>query len=221
MGTAWQLVEIVSVDDRVVARGDRSLYTLEFKTGGSVKVRTDCNRGTGPWTSACRGQLRSGQIAATQALCPPGSLHARYMAQFPWVRSDIIKDGELFLATMTDGSIVELEPMELPLAATVLGEEVRTTKPDEMQHIGLTALSDHYGHKGQDAHLCDSVHRALGCEPIDFSATAHGPAAWGVWGGGGNGMKSLVPLAAAGSRDLLHPQGNPSMSHRPSLEVTR
>jgi hypothetical protein len=33
------------------------------------------------------------------------------MAQFPWVRSYVTKDGGLFLATMADGSIIEFEPM--------------------------------------------------------------------------------------------------------------
>ena len=82
-GTAWQLVEIVSMDDRVEAPDDRSLYTVEFKADGSVQVRADCNRGTGSWTSVSPGQLQFGQMAATQALCLPGSLHDRYIAQFP------------------------------------------------------------------------------------------------------------------------------------------
>jgi hypothetical protein len=38
-------------------------------------------------------------------------LHDRYLAQFPWVRSYVMKDGRLFLATMADGSIVEFEPV--------------------------------------------------------------------------------------------------------------
>jgi len=76
-----------------------------------MRVRADCNLGTGSWTSESAGQLQFGEIAATQALCPPGSLHDRYMAQFPWVRSYVTKDGGLFLATMADGSIIEFEPM--------------------------------------------------------------------------------------------------------------
>jgi heat shock protein HslJ len=110
-GTAWRLVEIVSMDDSVYAPDDPSLYTLEFKANGAARVRADCNLGTGSWTSESAGQLRFGQIATTQALCAPGSLHDRYLAQFPWVRSYVMKDGRLFLATMADGSIVEFEPV--------------------------------------------------------------------------------------------------------------
>jgi heat shock protein HslJ len=110
-GTTWRFVQIMPMDDRVDVPNDRSLYTLEFNADGSMRVRADCNFGKGSWASAPAGQLLFGQIAATRALCPPGSLHDRYMAQFPWVRSYVIKEGRLFLATMADGSIIEFEPM--------------------------------------------------------------------------------------------------------------
>jgi hypothetical protein len=32
-------------------------------------------------------------------------------------------------------------------------------------------------------------------------------------------MKSLIPLPPAGSRDPLHPQGDPTLSDGPNLEV--
>lgn len=143
-GTAWQLVEILSMNDRVYTPRDRSLYTLEFRAGGTVQLRADCNRGTASWTSASASQLEFGQIAATRARCTPGSLQDRYMAQFPWVRSYVMKDGHLFLATMADGSIIEFEPLAPPLAATVLGAEIRTNDFGEMQQILLTRLFDRY-----------------------------------------------------------------------------
>ena len=144
VGRTWRLVKILSMDDRVDAPDDRSLYTVAFKADGSVQFQADCNRGIGSWTSTAPGKLQFGQIAATQAMCPPDSLHDRYMAQFPWVRSYVMKDGHLFLATMADGSIIELEPVELPLAATVLGEEVGTGDAGKMQETVLTRLFDHY-----------------------------------------------------------------------------
>lgn len=111
-GTSWQLVKIMSMDDSVYTPGDRSLYTLAFGSDGSLTLRADCNRGAGGWSSEAAGQLRFGPIAATQALCPPGSLHDRYLSQFEWVRSYVIENGHLFLATMADGSIIEFEPAE-------------------------------------------------------------------------------------------------------------
>jgi heat shock protein HslJ len=144
VGRTWRLVEIVSMNDRVDAPDDRALYTMTFKADGSVQIQADCNRGTGSWTSTAAGKLQFGQIAATQAMCPPDSLHDRFTAQLPWVRSYVMKDGHLFLATMADGSIIELEPVELPLAATVLGEEVRTGDAGEMQETVLARLFDRY-----------------------------------------------------------------------------
>jgi para-nitrobenzyl esterase len=76
-----------------------------------MRVGGDCNLGTGSWTSQSAGQLQFDPITATQALCPPGSLHDRYMAQLPWVRTCVTQDGRLFLATMADGSMIEFEPM--------------------------------------------------------------------------------------------------------------
>ena len=83
LGRVWQLVEIVSMDDRVDAPDDRSLYTMVFKADGTVQIQADCNHGIGSWTSAAPGKLQFGNIAATQALCLPDSLHDSYMAQFP------------------------------------------------------------------------------------------------------------------------------------------
>ena len=77
-GKTWQLVEIVSMNDRVDVPDDRSLYTVVFKTDGAAQIRADCNRGTGSWTSTAPGILQFGQIAATQAQCAPDSLHDHY-----------------------------------------------------------------------------------------------------------------------------------------------
>jgi heat shock protein HslJ len=109
-GTSWRLVKILSMDDSTDTPDDPNSYTLTFGADDGVRIQADCNAGTGSWTSESAGQLTFGTIAATQALCPPGSLHDRYMAQFPWVRGYRLEDGHLFLATMADGSIIELEP---------------------------------------------------------------------------------------------------------------
>ena len=172
-GRTWQLVEIVSMDDRIDAPDERSLYTVVFNADGSVQIRADCNRGTGAWTSSAPGKLQFGQIAATRAPCLPGSLHDRYMAQFPRVRSYVMKDGHLFLATKADGPVIEFQPVELTLAATVLGEEVRTDDSGEMQEIVLSRLFDRYaGEQGievTDAEIgayADAMERGMRAEGL-------------------------------------------------------
>ena len=96
-GTAWRLVEIVSMDDRVDVPDDRSRYTLQFGADGSSVGESQ------PHLAGF------GVDHLHQQAHLPGSLHDRYMAQFPWVRSYVFKDGRLFLATMADGSIIEFE----------------------------------------------------------------------------------------------------------------
>ncbi len=110
-GTSWRLVQIMSMDDTTYTPDDPSLYTLELGSDGTASIRADCNRGSGAWTSESDSQLQFGVIAATQAQCAPDSLHDQYMSQFQWVRSYVMKDGHLFLATMADGSIIEFEPV--------------------------------------------------------------------------------------------------------------
>lgn len=110
-GTAWRLVQIMSMDDTTHLPDDPARYTLRFSSDGAAQVQADCNLGTGSWSSAGSGQLEFGVVAATRAECPPGSLHDRYLAQFQWVRSYVLRDGHLFLATMADGSIIEFEPL--------------------------------------------------------------------------------------------------------------
>lgn len=109
-GSSWQLVQIMSMDDTEVVPDDRSKYTLTFTEDGA-NIVADCNRGRGSYASASPGQLTFGVIAATQALCAPESISDTYMSQFQWVRSYVFEDGNLFLATMADGSIIEFEPL--------------------------------------------------------------------------------------------------------------
>mgnify|MGYP000023552818 CR=1 FL=1 len=109
-GSAWQLVRIQSMDDTVQVPDERGKYTLQFGEDGTVAIRADCNRGTGGWTSE-GASLAFGPLATTRAMCPPGSLHDAYIAQLSYVRSYVLRDGMLLLATMADGAIIEFEPL--------------------------------------------------------------------------------------------------------------
>ena len=76
-----------------------------------MNVRFDCNRGNGTWSSSGPPQLEFGPLALTRAACPPGSLHDHMVKQWPYVRSYVMRDGNLFLSLMADGGIFEFEPM--------------------------------------------------------------------------------------------------------------
>jgi len=109
--TKWQLVEIASMNDETDRPDDPAKYTLAFGEDGSVAIQADCNRGVGSWTSEGDNQVSFGPIASTRALCPPESISDKYLAQFAFVRSYVLEEGNLFLATMADGAIIEFEPI--------------------------------------------------------------------------------------------------------------
>ena len=110
VGTSWQLVKFQGSDGTVLTPDDRSKYTLAFADDGVLTARIDCNRARGGWKSSGPNQLEFGPMAATRAMCPPGSLHDQIMKQLPHVRSYMLKDGHLFLSLMADGGIYEFEP---------------------------------------------------------------------------------------------------------------
>ena len=110
-GTAWRLVQIMSMNDQVFTPDEQDKYTLAFGDDGRLSVRADCNRGQGTWSAKEPSQLELGPLAMTRALCPPGSLYDRFVGDLDFIRSYVLKDGHLFLATMTDGAILEFEPI--------------------------------------------------------------------------------------------------------------
>lgn len=108
-GTAWQLIEFRGGDDTRLTPDDPSTYTIEFKHDGTLIARFDCNRGRGTW-KASGSSLEFGPMALTRAMCPPESLHDRMVKHWPYVRSYLIRDGNLYLSLMADGGIYEFEP---------------------------------------------------------------------------------------------------------------
>lgn len=110
-GTSWRLLNITSMDDTVLVPDDPDKYTLEFGVDDRVTMRADCNRGSASWSSEAPPRLTFSPVAATLALCPPPSISEQYLKQFEWVRSYVMRDGHLFLATMADGAIIEFEPV--------------------------------------------------------------------------------------------------------------
>ena len=109
-GTSWQLVRILSMDDTVDEPDERAKYTISFGADGRAAIRADCNHGSGTWTSD-GSSLEFGPLAMTRAMCPPGSLHDAFVMQLGLVRSFLLENGRLHLATMADGSILEFEPV--------------------------------------------------------------------------------------------------------------
>lgn len=143
--TAWQLVHIGLPDGTVLTPDDPSVYTLTFESDGTATLGIDCNRGNGTWISDKPGELGFGPIASTRAMCPPESLHDPYLAHFERVSRYTIEDDHLFLRTADGEAYMELQHANEPsVAATVLGEEIRTDDAAEMQQGILRALFERY-----------------------------------------------------------------------------
>jgi heat shock protein HslJ len=111
-GTSWQLVRFQGGNDTTRTPDDGGKYTIEFRAGGQLNARIDCNRGRGTWKSSGPNQLHLGPLTLTRAKCPGGSLHDQIVKHWEFIRSYVIKDGRLFLSLMADGGIYEFERLK-------------------------------------------------------------------------------------------------------------
>lgn len=107
---SWQLVKFVDSNGQSIVPDDKTKYTLTFDTQGQVSVRFDCNRGTGKWATASKGEIHFEALALTQAACPAGSLHDRLVKDWPRIRSYTQQNGQLFLALAAEGGSYHFEP---------------------------------------------------------------------------------------------------------------
>lgn len=112
VGTRWHLVEILSMDDSRYTPDPSATYSIELIPEGNALVQADCNRGRGEWQSDGPGQLQFGTVAMTRAYCGANPVYNRFVKDLAYVRSYVLKDGRLYLATMADGSILEFSPLE-------------------------------------------------------------------------------------------------------------
>lgn len=108
--SSWQLVRIHDGSGAVLVPDVKAKYTMEFDALGRVRMRIDCNRASGKWASPAPGRLEFSELAMTRAACPPGSLHDRIVRELGNVRSYTVKDNQLFLSLMADGSSYQFEP---------------------------------------------------------------------------------------------------------------
>ena len=109
-GSKWRLVRLRSSDDKILTPEPSAVYTVEFGRDGRVNVVGGCNRGSGTWTATPPTGLVFGPLATTRAMCPPGSMSARFLGDFQYMRSFVIVDGRLHISLMADGGIYEFLP---------------------------------------------------------------------------------------------------------------
>jgi heat shock protein HslJ len=115
-GSNWRLLEFRSSDDAigVIRPDDPSKYTMSLAADGRASLRLDCNRANGPWsskpTSQDSGSFNFGNLAMTRALCPPPSLDQQIARDAGYVRSYLLRAGNLYLNLMADGGTYVWSP---------------------------------------------------------------------------------------------------------------
>ena len=108
---SWQLVKFQDSNGTVIQPDDPAKYTMTLDDKGNVAVRFDCNRGSGTWATASKGEIHFGPLAITRAACPAGSLHDRLVKDWPQIRSYTQQNGQIFLALAADGGSYHFAPM--------------------------------------------------------------------------------------------------------------
>lgn len=116
-GTSWRLVRFESGDESVLTPHDPDVFRLYLGADGQAAIQANCNRATGTWTSAEPSMLTFGPIASTMALCERESIAGRFLRDFEFMRSYVLRDGKLYISLMADGGIWEFEPIP-PLQGT-------------------------------------------------------------------------------------------------------
>ncbi len=116
--THWCLHSIQSMDDAigVIIPNDSSRYTMELKRDGSVTMKLNCNNANGTWrtmpsSDGVSGQFELGSLMMTKMMCSPPSLDIKIAKDAQYIRSYLVKDGNLYLSLMADGGIYVWMPV--------------------------------------------------------------------------------------------------------------
>lgn len=107
----WELRQIAS-GNRVLVPDDPARFWLQFLPDGEVRLRADCNEGSGRY--ALDGpSLTLTELAATAMACGEGSLGERFLMSLGYVVSFRIAgdvSDRLLLEMMADGGTLTFEP---------------------------------------------------------------------------------------------------------------
>jgi len=95
LGETWQWEATVTPVEKVTVPSPER-YTILLQDDGTVRIRIDCNRGSGNYTIAA-GQLTFGPLVSTRMACPPDSMDAPFMRDLQRVSSFFVQDGKLYL----------------------------------------------------------------------------------------------------------------------------
>jgi heat shock protein HslJ len=115
-GTRWNWLSLLGSDGVTAATEQPEAYQVEFLSNGRLGLHADCNRGGGTWVATPSQALTLEVAVLTRAMCPPGSLSARFVELLPRVSGYRFEDGSLLLTLKRDGGTMRFG--RTPAAAT-------------------------------------------------------------------------------------------------------
>lgn len=101
IGVVWTWLSTQTGDGRGVVPDARERYTLEFRSGGTVNVRADCNRGSASYTRD-GAALGIGPVALTRMACPADSRDADFVKGLAAVSTHSMVGSDLVLKFKAD-----------------------------------------------------------------------------------------------------------------------
>jgi len=113
-GSAWRLERTEYMDDTTATPDGARRYGIAFDADGNVSIQADCNTLAGRYTYTPPSGLEFCLLRSTLAFCGEGSLYDRIRKDMPYVRSFVLKDGQLHVALMADGGIYRFSPAPRP-----------------------------------------------------------------------------------------------------------
>ena len=97
-GPVWQWMQTLYSDDRKAVPTDSESYTVQFKKGGTLSVKADCNQKGGAYSVSPEENRLSIEIThSTMAACPEDSLEDEFVQGLTAAAIYFIKDGGLYI----------------------------------------------------------------------------------------------------------------------------
>lgn len=113
----WSLLEFQSMDDGIgTIRPDlNSSYMMQLSDHGEMFIQLKCNSILGKWLikenqDTNSGEFRLSDLQVSKNLCDPSIFDKQMIAQLPYIRSYVLKDGYLYLSLWADGGIYKWSP---------------------------------------------------------------------------------------------------------------
>ena len=101
IGVVWTWLSTQTGDGGGIVPEGRERYTLEFRPGGTVNVRADCNRGSATYTRNGNA-LGIGPVALTRMACPADSRDADFVKGLAAVSTHSMVGSDLVLRFKAD-----------------------------------------------------------------------------------------------------------------------